>query len=520
MSNDFDHEAHAAKCLRLDRRHAYKKLKLSMDPIKPKIFKNQRKAAKRVYRKLYVEYVRTTVLYVMIIAYCQAGKTGIMLYLIYLFCCKHRKVHVDNVYILTGLSDLEWKTDNKQYFPECLRENILHRNEISTKFFDKFKKSIKNGGQILILIDELHVASGENQSISNIFKKLNLTDPEYCRDHNIIQIEVSATPEGMLKDREDNGNRFEKIVVPPGEGYVGLQTLLDEKRLIQVPDLSQEDEVNVLFDKIIGEFGEQPKYHVIRLPKGKDNKAAECVKNFITRKCDESGTFATPKEFSTVGDIECFNSVVETEPEKHTMIFIKDMLMCSKNIKNKNYIGFWVSRYCKTEPSDSSIIQDVGRMNGYNVPDHVRVFCNLGAVVRYLKWYKEQSENTHTTVAMRGGHREGTTRGRDDLTIERIDRTRVETDVKLRFRVFENVDKAVGFINENFKNVWQVRNEEKNDKTAAQMSIEQILRDKYQISSSRDRWKRIQKAKCGNYVVYWDENHEDAPTSVTESARS
>ena len=114
---------------------------------------------------------------------------------------------------------------------------------------------------------------------------------------------------------------------------------------------------------------------------------------------------------------------------------------------------------------------------------------------------------------MRGGHREG----RDDLTIDRIDRTRVETDVKLGYRVFENVDKAV---NENFKNVWQVRNEEKNDKTAAQMSIEQILRDKYQISSSRDRWKRIQKAKCGNYVVYWDENHEDAPTFVTEGEGS
>ena len=158
------------------------------------------------------------------------------------------------------------------------------------------------------MIDELHVASGENQSISNIFKKLNLTDPEYCREHNIIQIEVSATPEGMLKDREDNGDRFEKIVVPPGEGYVGLQTLLDEKRLIQVPDLSQEDEVDALFDKIIGKFGDQPKYHVIRLPKG---KAAGTVKILITRKCDESGTFATPKEFSTDGDIECFNSVVD-----------------------------------------------------------------------------------------------------------------------------------------------------------------------------------------------------------------
>ena len=92
----------------------------------------------------------------------------------------------------------------------------------------------------------------------------------------------------------------------------------------------------------------------------------------------------------------------------------------------------------------------------------------------------------------------------------------METDVKLGYRVFENVDDAVEFI----KNVWQVRNEEKNDKTAAQMSIGQILRDKYQISSSRDRWKRIQKAKCGNYVVYWDENHEDAPTFVAEGEGS
>lgn len=136
------------------------------------------------------------------------------------------------------------------------------------------------------------------------------------------------------------------------------------------------------------------------------------------------------------------------------MFYEKNFL---ENQKQGNY-----SRYdTYNTRSDSSIIQDVGRMNGYNVPDHVRVFCNLGAFDRYLDWYKEQSKNTHTAVAMRGGHREGTTSGRDDLTIERIDRTRVETDVKLRHHVFENVDDAVGFINEHFKNVWQVRNEEK-----------------------------------------------------------
>ena len=193
------------------------------------------------------------------------------------------------------------------------------------------------------------------------------------------------------------------------------------------------------------------------------------------------------------------------------------MLMCSKNIKNKEHIGFWVSRYCKSDQSDSSIIQDVGRMNGYNVPKHVRVFCNLTAVHKYLEWYEEQRKNTDTVVDMKCVHREGTTRGRDDLAIEHTDRTRAQTDVKLRHRVFETVEDAVNFINEYFNDVWQVRNEEKNDRTAARMSIEQILENKYQISSSRDRWKRIQKAACGNYVVYWDENHEDAPKNDTES---
>ena len=190
--------------------------------------------------------------------------------------------------------------------------------------------------------------------------------------------------------------------------------------------------------------------------------------------------------------------------------------MCSKNIKNKEHIGFWVSRYCKSDQSDSSIIQDVGRMNGYNVPKHVRVFCNLRPCISISNGTRTEKEYRYRRGYEMCASR-GTTRGRDDLAMEHTDRTRAQTDVKLRHRVFETVEDAVNFINEYFNDVWQVRNEEKNDRTAARMSIEQILENKYQISSSRDRWKRIQKAACGNYVVYWDENHEDAPKNDTES---
>ena len=59
MNNDFDHEAHAAETLRICITRTFNDSKIRG------IFENQTNAAERVYSKLYVENVRTAVLYVM-----------------------------------------------------------------------------------------------------------------------------------------------------------------------------------------------------------------------------------------------------------------------------------------------------------------------------------------------------------------------------------------------------------------------------------------------------------------------
>ena len=169
------------------------------------IFTNQIDCGRNVYT-LFLDKSTTTV---MIIGRTQSGKTGCIL------CCIHEflteeSIPIENIYIVTGLSSNDWKIQMRNRFHRSLHDNIMDR----TTFLKNIEK-ISKKHNILIIIDEVQIASLESQSMTREIK-------EYLKDimysHDIKIIELSATPNGTTYDNPD----LKKVKLYPGQNYTSL----------------------------------------------------------------------------------------------------------------------------------------------------------------------------------------------------------------------------------------------------------------------------------------------------------
>jgi hypothetical protein len=78
------------------------------------------------------------------------------------------------------------------------------------------------------------------------------------------------------------------------------------------------------------------------------------------------------------------NVMLREEPEKHTIIFIKETLRCAKTIFKK-FIGVMVERHTSSiAVSDEVIIQGV-RLTGYDYNGDAIMFTNIESVEKYKK---------------------------------------------------------------------------------------------------------------------------------------
>ena len=117
----------------------------------------------------------------MLIALTQSGKTGAILATIKHFI-KKCNIATSNIFIITGLSDLDWLEQTCHAIPNMLRENVYHRNKLLSEFTDK----ITNMKNVLIIMDEVHTAAQENQTVQNALLSVNeILTKEYMMENDI-----------------------------------------------------------------------------------------------------------------------------------------------------------------------------------------------------------------------------------------------------------------------------------------------------------------------------------------------
>jgi hypothetical protein len=193
------------------------------------------------------------------------------------------------------------------------------------------------------------------------------------------------------------GDASSKILATAGDGYISSFNLLQMGRVKQYKELcgydketgEVDEEVFVNIQEIKNDIDNyiNPLYHIIRTKNGTEQDLT--IENF--KKLFNSVSYDFIK-YDRESEIEDINKTLILQPEKHTFIFIKEMLRCAKTLK-KTYIGILYDRYSKT-PDDTTIIQGlVGRDTGYDNNNISICYTNIDSIEKYEKLWKSNFED-------------------------------------------------------------------------------------------------------------------------------
>jgi hypothetical protein len=351
-----------------------------------KMYDNQLKVGKEISKNFKDRKVITQ----MILSKTQSGKTNISVAAIKSIM-ENNAMPAKNVFVITGLSSIEWKVQTKQRMPLMIRDNVFHLNDLLSKFVKKLK-GLQN---VLIIIDEIHVGRKFKQTIYNAFKAIGLFSLDYLYRNDIKILEFTATPISLIYDINKWGNHHKKVFVTPGVGYMGIEQLLADGKIRQYKKITgvfkttksiSEFKENIKELKTHIDAFETPRYHIIRCATGA--VAEKATKTNFKKEFKEPDYII--KSFNEKDkEVEDINDMLYVKPEQHTIIFIKELLRCAKTIYKK-YIGILYDR-----PSDKNnvdvIIQGLaGRLTGYDYNGDALLFTDIKSIKEYIKRYNEK----------------------------------------------------------------------------------------------------------------------------------
>lgn len=329
-------------------------------------FDNQRSFGKQIAQA----FDHLGVINVLAIAPTQSGKTGSMLATIHELTRDDYQTKndirtpVSNIFIFTGHSSKEWVEQTKKRFPDCLKQNIFHRNQL--KRFVARTKNIKNA---LIIIDECHIANKFGQTLYKLFLQLAIFDIRRTFMRNIKILQFTATPNNSEQQLRDNwANSFRIVHMQVPDKYISHEHLIQRGYVKPIlPLLDNEDALRTIKDNMV----QQPMYHIIRTPRGNDHfRLIQQFKAFFNDIDCEFISEPLWREHNS----ESFDSLLSIQPRKHTFLFIVDKLRCAKTI-HIQFVNIVYDRFIATPQHDSIIQGLLGRCTGYhNCFEHIIIF--------------------------------------------------------------------------------------------------------------------------------------------------
>jgi len=335
------------------------------------LFPNQVQFGLNIYNKFIDRSIHT----ILAVALTQSGKTGSMLSVIHHMASSSIiPVPLQNVFIITGHSSVDWLTQTKQRFPMPIRRNIFHRNSLH-----RFSLRIQHLTNVLIFIDETQIASYQNQAIMKALLAGGISQSSlFHRDIKFVL--VSATPNSCVKRFIPKRDGHDIVYMLPAPGYRSIFGFYDSGFLRQSKDLCGFDVAsNTVLPFVYDNIREIPisgsKYHIIR--------THHSIRHEITMD-NFRHVFGDKVDYLSMPDL----SILSIAPLRPTFIFIKETLRCANTI-DKTYIGVLYERFSRTV-NDSSIIQGLaGRATGYHNHEIV-IFSHIPSVERYRILWENQ----------------------------------------------------------------------------------------------------------------------------------
>jgi hypothetical protein len=335
------------------------------------LFPNQVQFGLNIYNKFIDRSIHT----ILAVALTQSGKTGSMLSVIHHMASSSIiPVPLQNVFIITGHSSVDWLTQTKQRFPMPIRRNIFHRNSLH-----RFSLRIQHLTNVLIFIDETQIASYQNQAIMKALLAGGISQSSlFHRDIKFVL--VSATPNSCVKRFIPKRDGHDIVYMLPAPGYRSIFGFYDSGFLRQSKDLCGFDVAsNTVLPFVYDNIREIPisgsKYHIIR--------THHSIRHEITMD-NFRNVFGDKVDYLSMPDL----SILSIAPLRPTFIFIKETLRCANTI-DKTYIGVLYERFSRTV-NDSSIIQGLaGRATGYH-NHQIVIFSHIPSVERYRILWENQ----------------------------------------------------------------------------------------------------------------------------------
>ena len=375
-------------------------------------YKPQEDVARKIVSNINNQHIVLT----LVLAPCQAGKTGCITATIDVLLISKSEIDMNKIFVISGLSDNEWRQQTQSRLP-ISDKNIFHRGQSKT-----MKDKLNNLKNAVIFIDECQIATKSDQTMADIFHQCKLKDVEYLKTNNINVVELSATPNKTLDDLELWDGFGSKIIMEPSEKYKGHKHMLDNNMVFEAEDLyiyddpiselecetvdqysAREERIKkiqpaldsiknlktTIEEKFIKEDGSvDPKYHIIRTPNAQKGKDKTVEKRF-------KEIFGSSKyEFTNCNsnDMNLLQRInKERPPSKHTIIFIEESARCAVTFTKKHYIGIVYERFTIKKNDDITAQGLAARVGcGYDVNDNCIIYANIRGIQAYVNMIESE----------------------------------------------------------------------------------------------------------------------------------
>ena len=364
---------------------------------KPMYYQNQKDVASRL-----IEFGNYNAF--LVCAHCQSGKTGIILALFCELMKNDKSFDPRNFYVITGDDSHEWiKQMENRFTKQWCEERVFKRcgGKLKSKDGLDFKEVISEKNDIYIIIDEIHLVTGKNMTISKMLEGSGIETESDFVDRNIKVVGLSATPGEVYSAFNDfwATYRWLFIKMEPETNYKGLHYFKRSDRIRQCHPVIKGNIINqAVIDDIWRIITDIPfkTINFIRIPRSKKNgMSLDEIKTEIKMKLSDKFHEEVNVELFTQSTSASLDETIKgldldyttKEPKFHSFILLVDKFRVSKTLEDPRYLGVM---YDRSSNKPSVVIQSfAGRMCGYKSNDYSILFTDVNIVKEYLKRWDE-----------------------------------------------------------------------------------------------------------------------------------
>ena len=310
-------------------------------------------------------FIAKIIRYAILMAECQAGKTGAFQELINLMLSSGI---IQRVYILCGSSEIGLRDQAIQDTKQANNASY-ESGKIKVLFRQDFKGYTMDITNALIVVDESHLDQGQNQELDKFLGEHGLSmdgNPTKLNEKNAFIVSVDATPYAELAALKHKETPFNKHVeeLRSGTTYFGLSKYLYTGLMKSTYDISKNP---ARFQMLLASKG--CKWSLVRLTHGKHASSEEAAIKAI---CESSGfsflyyteekteVAITRDEQKRLGpSILC----LEDAPRRPSVVIIRGRLRAGKVVPKKHISFVWEG--AKNSKTDALVQGLPGRMCGY-----------------------------------------------------------------------------------------------------------------------------------------------------------